>query len=337
MLKIQENVSLKDFTTLKTGGLAKYFGVVKSAEELHELFTFAKSRKLPIFIIGGGSNLLISDHEFNGLVIKNEIKGIKFIDQADNSVILEVGAGEILDEVIALSVSRNLYGLENLSGIPGTIGGASVQNAGAYGAEIKDNIISVQGLNSLNNKKFLYKKKDCQYGYRTSLFKNNEKYIITMITLVLSKKPELKTDYLGLKEVLLTKNIKNAADVRNLVLEIRANKLPDWHKLPTAGSFFKNPVLDLDKYEILKNKFPDLPGFPNNNGQVKVPLAWILDKICNLKGYREGEVGLYEGQPLILVNHGQATSDDIINFSKEIKKIVKEKTGIEIVEEVEII
>ena len=192
MLKIQENISLKDFTTFQIGGKAQYFVVAKTEEDLREAFAFIKSRKLPLFTLGGGSNILVSDHGYNGLVIKNEIKGIKFIDQANDKVILECGAGESLDDVVALSVIRNLSGLENLSGIPGTVGGAAVQNAGAYGVEIKDHLVSVGGLNSDNGKRFIFENIDCQYSYRDSLFKKNKKFVITTVTLELCKKPFCK-------------------------------------------------------------------------------------------------------------------------------------------------
>jgi UDP-N-acetylmuramate dehydrogenase len=334
-MKIKENILLKNFTTLRIGGEARYFAVAKNEDDLRELFAFAKGRKLPIFILGGGSNLLVSDHGFHGLIIKNEIKGIKFTDQVDNKVILEVGAGEILDDVIILSVLRKLSNLENLSGIPGTVGGAAVQNAGAYGVELADCIISVEGLRLENGKKFVFKKGDCQYGYRDSLFKKNKKYIITNLTLELNKNQAFKLDYAGLKNLLKGRREINVEEVRQAVLQIRAEKLPDWHKLGTAGSFFKNPVILSEKFKELKENYPDLPGFVEPKGKTKISLAWILDNICHLKGYRVKDAGLYDKQPIVLVNYGASTSLEIISFTDEIKKIVNEKIGIEIEEEVE--
>lgn len=335
MLKIQENILLKDFTTLKVGGQSRYFMVVKTEGDLKQALTFAKSRKLPIFVLGGGSNILVSDHGFIGLVIKNEIKGIKFIDQSDDKVILEVGAGEILDEVISLSVIRNLCGLENLSGIPGTVGGGAVQNAGAYGVEIKDTILSVTGLNATNGKEFSFNNLDCHYGYRNSIFKNNKKFIITAARFVLNKKILFNIEYAGLKNMLEGIEKVKALNVREAVLKIREEKLPDWHKIGTAGSFFMNPVITEGKYKELKTKFSEMPGYSEEDGKIKVSLAWILDNICNLKGFKEGKVELYNKQPLILINNGGATEKEIYNFSEKIKKIVKEKTGIEIISEVE--
>lgn len=328
-MKIQENILLKDFTTLHVGGKARYFAVVKDEEEILELLSFAKTRKLPIFILGGGSNLLISDYVFPGLIIKNEIKGIKFDDEK-----VSIGSGESLDDVISLSIIRKLAGLENLSGIPGTVGGSAVQNAGAYGVEFSDHLFSVEGINLINGKKFCFPKKDCRYGYRTSIFKNNKKFFITAVLLNLNKDYTPKIDYAGIREKFGSELI-TLEQVREVILAVRQEKLPDWHKIGTAGSFFKNPVISESKYLDLKIKYPDLPGYPDKPGQIKLSLAWILDKICGLKGFKEGNVALYEKQPLVLVNLGGATEKEIFIFSKKIKKNIFDKTGIEVIEEVE--
>ena len=334
-LKIQENILLKDLTTLRVGGVAKFFVIVKNEDDLREAFYFAKSRKLPIFVLGGGSNILVSDNGYFGLVIKNEIKGIKFIDQSDGTVILEVGAGENLDDIITLSVIRKLSGLENLSGIPGTVGGAAVQNAGAYGVELKDCLVSVSGLNMVNGNKVIYKNFDCQYRYRDSIFKKNKKIFITAVTLRLSKKNYYCLTYSGLKNKLAEEKEISVEKIRQAVLEIRAEKLPDWHKIGTAGSFFKNIIINQNKYEDLKEQYKIMPGFPESIGMVKVPLAWILDNVCGLKGYKIGSVGLYNKQPIVLVNFGKSTEKDILNFAKKVSEIVKEKINLEIEWEVE--
>ena len=341
MLNIKENIPLKDFTTFQTGGNARYFAIVKNDEDLRQAFIFIKSRKLPFFVLGGGSNILMSDQGFNGLVIKNEIKGIKFIDLPAQTngevdkVLVEIGAGENLDELVNLSVIRNLFGLENLSGIPGTIGGAAVQNAGAYGMEIKDNLLIVHGINSDNGKKYEFNKADCLYNYRDSIFKRNKKYIIISVTLELNKRAIVNLEYAGLKEILGGEKDISSQKIRETILKIRSEKLPDWHKLGTAGSFFKNPIVKSEKYTELKMKYQNIPGFSGLGEKVKVPLAWILDNVCDLKNYRENNVGLYDKQPIVIVNYGGATSKEIKNFSDKIKKIVKEKTGIEIEEEIE--
>jgi len=335
MINISEDVSLKDLTTLRVGGLAKYFVSVKNPDELRQALSFAKSRKLPIFVLGGGSNLLISDHGFAGLVIKNEIKGIKFTDQVDESVHVEVGAGEVWDDLVNLSTSRKLFGLENLSAIPGTVGGAIVQNAGAYGAELKDFVLSVSGFMSNTGKDFTFDNKDCQYRYRDSIFKKNKKYIITSVVLTLKKKGIANINYADLKDKFADSKDLTPTQVREAIVAIRQQKLPDWHRVGTAGSFFMNLIMPEKKFLKLKEHYPDLPGFKNEKGEMKVSLAWVLDKICHLKGYREGNVGLYEHQALVLINFGGATEKEISTFAQKISDLVKEKINLEIKWEVE--
>lgn len=335
MIRVEENILLRNFTTLRIGGEAKYFLIIKNEDDLKEAISFAKKSKLAIFVLGGGSNILVSDSGFSGLVIKNEIKGIKFIEQMDGEVVLEVGSGENLDNVIALSVIRKLSGLENLSGIPGTIGGASVQNAGAYGVELKDCLVSISGINLATGKKINYRNFNCQYGYRDSIFKKNKKIIITKITLKLSKKPLYNLEYLGLRAKLSDDKGLTVEKIRKAVLDIRAKKLPDWHKVGTAGSFFKNLIINQSKFDELREIFPLMPGFFESVGMIKVPLAWILDNVCNLKNYRVGDVCLYEKQPIVLVNLGGATEKDVINFTKEVSRIIKEKINLNIEWEVE--
>ena len=330
MINIQKNISLKDFTTFNIGGEAKYFCSVKSLVELKEAITFSKEKNLPIFVLGGGSNILVADEGYHGLVIKNEILGKKIEEGR-----LVVCSGEILDDVVKYSIDASLFGLENLSGIPGTIGGATVQNAGAYGLEIKDYLYSVTGVDASSGESFVYYNNDCHFSYRASIFKDNKNLIITEIQFKLNKEFIPQLEYAGLKKFLTSNEFPSPKEVRETVLKIREEKLPDWHKLANAGSFFKNPTISQDKFTQLKNNFPQIPSFPESGDKVKVPLAWILDNICGLKNYREGSVGLYEKQPLILVNYGNATEKEISIFAEKIKNIVIEKTGIEIEEEVE--
>jgi UDP-N-acetylmuramate dehydrogenase len=330
MINIQKNISLKDFTTFNIGGEAKYFCSVKSLVELKEAVTFSKEKNLPIFVLGGGSNILVADEGYHGLVIKNEILGKKIEEGR-----LVVCSGEFLDDIVRYSIEANLFGLENLSGIPGTIGGATVQNAGAYGLEIKDYLYSVVGVDASSGEPFIYYNNDCHFSYRTSIFKDNKNLIITEIQFKLNKEFIPQLEYAGLKKFLTSNEFPSPKEVRETVLKIREEKLPDWRKLANAGSFFKNPTISQDKFTELKNNFSQIPGFPESGDKMKIPLAWILDNICGLKNYREGNVGLYKKQPLILVNYGKATEKEISAFAEKIKSIVKEKTGIEIEEEVE--
>lgn len=329
-MKIQENILLKDLTTLKVGGPARYFCIVENETDLKEAISFSIENEIPFFILGGGSNLLFADTGFFGLIIKNKILGRKI-----NDSIITVGAGEKLDKIISFSLENNLFGFENMSAIPGTIGGAVFQNAGAFGLEMKDVVKEVRGLDTDTNLPFSYSTEDCDFIYRGSIFKNKKNLIITEVDLILNKNFTPNLNYTGLQTIFSKHNHITAEILRSEIMLLRQDKLPDWQKFGTAGSFYKNPIIKASDFGILKKKYPDLPGFVDDNQEVKISLGWVLDKICQLKGYREREVGLYENQALVLVNYGHATSEEIKNFSEKIKKIVSEKTNILISEEVE--
>ena len=344
---MKENVSLRDETTLKVGGKARYFEVVKTEEEVARAVAYAASRHLTIFVLGGGSNVLISDSGFSGVVIKMATSGVFFEDpsagEAGKSGAREdarAASGVSWDAFVAETASRGLWGLENLSGIPGTVGAAPIQNIGAYGAEAKDTIESVRALNIKTGKEKIFSNAECQFEYRGGFFKKPEgkDYIILEVTFRLSKDPKPNISYKDLKEYFsedCPRNLipRTVLGIRKAVLEIRARKFPDLSKVGTAGSFFKNPIISGAHFEKLKSKYPDLYSFPEKNG-VKIPLAFVLDKICGLKGFKKENVELFQNQPLVLVNTGSATAKEISNFSKEIKKVVKEKTDIDIEEEV---
>ncbi len=335
-ITIEEDISLKDFTTFKIGGEAGYFVRVSSVLELKEAIDFAKKERLPYFILGGGSNVLVSDEGFSGLVIKMEMGGIKF---SGNEVV--AGAGVNWDELVAKTVEEGLFGLENLSLIPGTVGASAVQNIGAYGVEAKDKIAWVEAIDFETGELVFLTKEQCNFGYRTSLFKRPEgkKHIITRVAFSLSKNGILNTDYKDVSEYILKNNIKNITqkELREAIIYIRKNKLPDLNKLGTAGSFFKNPVISEELFLDLSQRFSGLSGKKTGDGMVKVPLAWIFDNICGFKGVRAGAVGVYENQALVLVNYGGAGSQDILALAEEMADSVKEKTGIDIEREVEII
>ncbi len=332
---VKENVSLRDYTTLKIGGVARYLVEVRTEEEVIEAVRFAKQIALPHLFLGSGSNLLIADGGFDGVVIYNNLKGIRYIEQKDKTVILIVQAGEILDEVIADTVERGYFGLENLSAIPGTVGATPVQNVGAYGVEVADCVLSVSACHVPTGeiKKFL--PVDCQFDYRNSFFKTEQgrDYFITAVHFQLTKTYSPKLHYKDLKQRFL--NTKpTLSEIREAVISIRANKFPDWQILGTAGSFFKNPIVTKEKANILLKKYPNLPTYETENGEVKIPLGYVLDNICGLKGYQENKVGLFEKQALVLVNHGEATAEDVLRFVKNIEAKVFEMTEINIEPEV---
>ena len=242
---------------------------------------------------------------------------------------------------MAYTVKKDLYGLENLSGIPGTVGASPVQNIGAYGQEVKNVFCSLKTIDAETGEEKVFNNSDCQFAYRDSIFKRKEnpsngragnKYIITEVTFLLKKNSQPNIGYKDLQLYFLSKGAckPSLAEVRAAVLEIRAKKFPDLKTTGLAGSFFKNPIINQKEYDKLKEKFPGLPGFAEPNNKVKVPLAWVLDTICKLKGYKEGKVGLYEKQPIILVNFGGATEKEVSTFAQKITKIVKEKTDLNI-------
>ena len=339
-MPIHEDISLKELTTLKIGGTARYFSSIKTVDALSEAVTFAKEKPLPFFVLGAGSNLLVSSGVVNAVVIQNAVRGVEWRDEVE-SVILVVGAGENWDAVVAESVRRGLWGVENLSGIPGTVGAAPVQNIGAYGAELADVLAWVEAFDSRSGEVRELSREECRLSYRESAFKTSagKHLIITRVALRLRKDGTPNLTYTELKRYFSAKPSPTLAEIRRAVLEVRSRKFPDLTQFGTAGSFFKNPIVSAEAFAALKKRFPDLPGFQllTTNYQVpsfKIPLAWILEHLCNLKGLRKGSVGLFPNQPIVVVNYGGATADEVQAFAEEIENIVKSKTGITIEREV---
>lgn len=336
-MNIDENVSLKNLTTMKAGGDARYFCIVKNKDDIKKAVNFAKKNNLPFFVLGGGSNIVIGDGGFPGLVIKNSIKGLIFEDKGD-FVKVKAGAGENWDNLVLETVKDDLWGFENLSGIPGTVGASPVQNIGAYGSEISKTVYSVEIFDPAVMDFRTLSKDQCRFGYRDSIFKRPEgkEFIVIGVVYHLRKTGEPNIEYKDLKEYFKDKN-PSLKEIRDAVLEIRSNKFPSLNKYGTAGSFFKNPIIGLSEASIFKGRFPDAPFFPAGKDSFKVSLAWILDKICGFRGFKMENVGLYEKQPLVLVNFGEATFHEISVFAEKIKSEVKKHTGITIEREVEYI
>ncbi|MCX6719385.1 MAG: UDP-N-acetylmuramate dehydrogenase [Candidatus Taylorbacteria bacterium] len=337
-MKIQENISLAQYTTFKIGGLARYFCAVRSEDDLVEAVRFAKEKKIPIMVIGGGSNLLFSDAGFNGLIIRSEIKGMTFKDVGNDSVLIEANAGEDWDGLVEQVVKRGLYGVENLSSIPGTVGASPVQNIGAYGFDVSSAIESVRALDIETMDFVELKNGECLFSYRDSRFKRERsRFIITRVTYKFSKKGKVDASYKDLVEYFGKRKITDPTlkQVRQAVIEVRETKLPDWKSWGTAGSFFKNPIIDVGHFKRLKKEYPEIPGFPEADGRIKVPLGWIIDKVCNSKGLTIGNVSTYEKQALVVVARPGATATEVIEFANEIMRRVHEKTGIRIESEVE--
>src|SRR5574343_249803 len=329
-MQIQENVPLKQYTTFRIGGPAKYFCIVKTEDELLEAIGFSKKNKIPYFILGGGSNILVSDAGYQGIVIKMEILGITCEELVDN-IRIRAGAGENWDNLVAKTVDMGLYGLENMSYIPGTVGAGPVQNIGAYGSEICDTLESVEAIDIKKNEYITLSKAECQFSYRDSLFKKEAgRYVILYVNLILNKKEKLNTNYKDLDEYFKFKNIKepNLKQVRDAVIDIRTRKLPDVREYGTAGSFFKNIIVSTAKSRELVQKYPDMIVNAVNDKKVKIPLAWILDHVCGFKAVRIGNVGTYKSQALVLVNYGNATAQEVINLARKMVDKVYAETEI---------
>lgn len=338
MFEAQENMELSLFTTLKVGGPARFFITVSSFEKLQLAICFANKKGVPFKVIGGGSNILVSDQGFEGLVIKMEMKGMEFGDtRSDGNVVFKVSAGEQWDSVVEESVEQGLYGIENLSGIPGTVGAAPVQNIGSYGVELSDVVLTVEAYDSLEGKTVVLSKDECRFGYRDSIFKNSgDRFVVTSLKMELSESKGPRLDYKDLSERFQKLKVSpSPKDIRDVILKIREEKFPEYiGGAGSAGSFFKNPVLSEEEVERLRGIFPDIPSYPLAEGSFKVPLAWVLDRVLGLSGFRKGNVGLSESQPLVLVSYAGATASEIDSFVEEIESMVREASGIEIEREV---
>ncbi len=335
MIKIQENIDLSKHNTFRTGGNARFFCEVKNESELIEIINFSKRNKLKFFIIGNGSNLLLNDNNFNGLIIKNSIKGINIEKKNKKTTIVSSYSGEDFDNLILFMKKNGLSGLENLWYIPGTVGASLVQNIGAYGIEVKDFVYKVECLDIKKNKIIILKNNECKFNYRNSIFKKNKNLIIIKVYFKLNNFFYPNFKYKILKDIFKNKKQIKINEIVDTIEKIRKEKLPDWRKVGTAGSFFKNPIISIAKYKEISNKYPDLPMFNDKKGYVKISLAFVLDKICNLKDFKIGDVGLHGRQPLVLVNYGNATYKEINFFARKIEKKVFEKIKIKIEREVE--
>lgn len=337
-MKIQENISLKPFTTFGIDKKAKFFTTVGTLAELKSALLVAKEKHLPIFILGGGSNILLT-RDIEGLVIKLEIKGIHLVKEEGDQLWVEVGAGEMWHELVLHSISQDWSGLENLSLIPGTVGASPMQNIGAYGVEIKDVFDSLQAMHRETLEMHSFDAEACQFGYRESVFKQKlkDQYVITSVTFRLSKTPTFHLEYGAIQEVLAANGViqPTSRTISNAVIQIRQSKLPDPKELGNAGSFFKNPTIPTAQFDILKAAYPSIPGYPSTEG-VKVAAGWLIEQ-AGWKGKRIGVVGVHAKQALVLVNYGGGTGEEIKRLSEQIQASVLEKFGIHLHPEVNFI
>jgi len=332
-MEVFRNGSLKKFNTFNVDEKAK---VLVEINRVSDLFTFLskENQKDKMLVLGGGSNILFTK-SYEGIIISLKNKGIKLIDEDENNILVEISSGESWNDFVVWAVENNFGGVENLSLIPGNVGAAPIQNIGAYGVELKDVFHSCKGimLDTLNE--FEFTKLDCEFNYRSSIFKSTlkNKTIITSVKLNLTKsKHNFNVDYKELKENLLDTEltIKNISDQ---VIQIRKSKLPDPKIFGNCGSFFKNPIINISRHESLINKFPDIPFFKIDNNNYKISAAWLIDQ-SDFKNKKVKNVGVYSNQPLVIINHGNAKGKDILDFAKEIKETVIGNFDIELEEEV---
>ncbi len=338
-MNIKEQEYLKKYTTFKTGGPASFFIDVNSEAGVIEALRFARNKNLSAFILGGGANLLFKDSGFDGVVIRLNNKEVTFNEFPNGKVEVVVDAGMDWDELVALTVEKGLHGLENLSLIPGRVGASPVQNIGAYGVEVKDRISFVETIDKRDFSKKVFSPRECEFSYRNSFFKTPEgkNYVVTKVGFMLEIKGSLNIEYKDIKEYFETtgKNV-DLINVRKAIIEVRNKKLPDHKVFGTAGSFFKNPIIDIDLYHELLKKYPGIPAHKESEGFVKIPLGFIIDKICGMRGYKDGKVSTHKDQALVIVSEG-AKASEIIGFANKISEAVFSKTGIKIEREVEII
>ncbi len=338
MSLFQQNVSLKPYNTFGIEAKATAFFEFTSLEALQE----ALSEKKPdqeLLILGGGSNLLLTQ-DFEGLVLKNGLRGISLEKEDDEHIWVRAMAGENWHGFVMHSIEKGWAGIENLSLIPGTVGAAPMQNIGAYGVEIKQVFESLEAVEIATGEVHTFDNATCEFGYRESIFKKavKGKYVIASVLFKLNKTPEFNTSYGAIQDTLKEMGVEKLSikAVSDAVIHIRQSKLPDPAEIGNAGSFFKNPTVDKIDYEGLKAEFPSIPGYKQPEDRVKIPAAWLIDQ-AGWKGKTFGQIGVHKNQPLVLVNYGEGKGADIRDLAFKVRASVAEKFGIELTPEVNII
>lgn len=339
-MDIHTNIPLKNYTTMRLGGPARFMADVHTIEELQQLHTNAESHHLPFLILGGGSNIIVRDEGYNGLVVRIRINGFEVISDDPGSTTIKIGAGENWDSVVERTVAMGLSGIEAMSAIPGTAGATPVQNVGAYGQEISDTLVSLEALDTISNTIVTLTNEECQFTYRSSIFKGLDagRYVITSITLKLSKNYPQPPFYDSLQKYLDEHHISQftVRSIREAVIAIRAEKLPDPAQVANTGSFFKNAIVEGWIVDELRTKYPDIRAFEMDGGRYKVPTGWLIDK-AGLKGAQLHGMRVYDKNALVLVNESAtgyadlaAARDEIIGTIRDTFRIIIEQEPIEI-------
>lgn len=335
---VHENFPLQNLNTFGVEAFCRWYTEINTEQDLADLFADDTWRKTNKLVFGGGSNMLFTK-DFEGLVIKMNIRGIIHTESGDD-ILVKAGAGEVWHDLVMYCVNRNFAGLENLSLIPGSVGASPVQNIGAYGVELKDVFLSCRAFDISTGKMRIFDKDECRFGYRDSIFKAEAKgrYIITEVTYKLSRVPGINSSYGAIEQELQNRNILNPSikDISDVVSYIRVSKLPDPSTIGNAGSFFKNPVISFTKFRQLQSTFPDIVHFLLTDGNVKLAAGWLIEQ-CGWKGKIVGRTGTWKNQALVLVNHGGATGNEVYAFSEEIIRSVFDRFDVLLEREVNVI
>lgn len=334
---LQQNISLRPFNTFGIDVTARHFGSFHSLDALEELTAAVKDE--PLLILGGGSNLLFTQ-DFDGLVLKNELKGIACFREDDDYYYVKASAGENWHGFVTYCVETGYAGVENLSLIPGNVGASPMQNIGAYGVEIKDVFHELEAYHLGDRTVKTFTLEECDFGYRESVFKKKyrNQFVILNVSFRLRKHPVFNTSYGAIEQELERMNVQqlSISVISQAVINIRSSKLPDPAKIGNAGSFFKNPIVSREKYDALAAVHANIPGYEAGHGNMKLAAGWLIEQ-CGWKGYRKGDAGCYSKQALVLVNYGNATGAEVYALSEEIIASVREKFGVELEREVNIV
>lgn len=335
-MEIHTNIPLKNYTTMRLGGNARFMTDVHTPDEVASIYHNAATQQLPIFVLGGGSNIIVRDEGFPGIVIRNRISGFSIAAEDSRSATIRVGAGESWDEVVRRTVDMNLSGIEAMSAIPGTAGAAPVQNVGAYGQEIADTLLSLEAYDSQTDTFVVLQNSDCGFSYRHSIFRGDQagRYVITAITIRLYKAAPQPPFYAALQSyfdahgtTLFTPQV-----IRDAVIDIRTNKLPDPKQLPNTGSFFKNAIIEDWQLSDLKAAYPDMPTYDMPDGRFKVPTGWLIEQV-GLKGQTLHGMHIHDKNALVLINESAASYSDLASARDEIIGAVRDQFHIMIEQE----
>lgn len=334
---IFNDISILNLNTFHLNYKAKCFACFSSEEETVRFIAEKSKYPQPIFVIGKGANLLFTN-DFEGTIVHPDIRGINIEEETEDKVIVSAGAGVEWDKFVVWCIENGYSGVENLSYIPGTVGATPIQNIGAYGCEVSSVIYKARAISLSDGSVKEFSNEECRFGYRDSIFKNElkGKYIFTKVFFELSKSAEAKCDYGRLAEVVKSYGEPTPLNIRKAIIQQRESKLPNYKLLGNAGSFFKNPVIDKEKASSLKEEYPNMPCFDEPNGKSKLSAAWLIDQ-AGLKNKRYGDACVYDKQPLVIVNLGDATGEDILTLSQIVKNSVQEKFGVSLEREVELV